>query len=122
MASGNSNNRKIQNILRKQQSITEAVNKYSQELLKSIEEKSFTQENIKNMLLTNARILSLLSGMVSKFANKNQLDGLSEQINEVQTKLNEKLKTKINKNNYNKHIHNVNISGTSKNTSKPKVP
>ena len=77
------------------------VNKYSKELLNSIEHKSFTEENIKNMLLTNARILALLSDMVSKFANKNELKGLSEKINTVQTKLNEKL----NASTYTNHKH-----------------
>lgn len=115
MASGNISNTKIHNILRKEQSITEAVNKYSKELLKSIEEKSFTQENIKNMLLTNARILALLNDMVSKFANKNELKGLSEKINKVQNELNAKLNTKI----YNNHIHKINSTGTSNKTSTP---
>jgi flagellar motor switch protein FliG len=116
MASGNGNNTKIQNI-------TKAVNKYSEELLTSIEHKSFTEENIKNMLLTNASILVLLreilsqSGMVSKFANKNELNGLTEKIKEVQTVLNEKLNTEI----YKKHIHKFKgvPDGTNASTNKP---
>ena len=71
------------------------------------------------MLLTNASILSLLSGMISELASKNELNGLTEKIKEVQTVLNEKLNNKINRKNYNKHIHNVSFSGTLTNTSNP---
>ena len=78
------------------------VNKYSQELLKSIENKSFTEENIKNMLLTNARILALINDMVSKLASKQYLNTtLSNKINNVQKILN----SKLNKSTYNIHKH-----------------
>ena len=92
------------------------VNKYSQELLNSIEHKSFTEENIKNMLLTNARILSLLSEILSQLPNTQELEyELSQKIKNVQNKLNKKLNTEIYKN----HTHKLNATKSADKTSNP---
>ena len=93
------------------------VNRYSADLLKSIENKSFTEENIKNMLLTNARILALINDMVSKLGTKNKLNDLSNKIKIVQNKLNNKLNKSI----YNSHTHEFTgvADGTQGTTNKP---
>jgi methyltransferase-like protein len=94
MASGNYGNRVI-TFEDGTNGLSKAVNKYSKELLNSIKNKSFTEENIKNMLLTNARILVLLRKMLSQLPNTTKLDELSKKINEVQTELKKTHENKI---------------------------
>ena len=49
--------------------LTNLVNQYSQNMLNSIKTKSLTDENVKNILLTNARILVMLNAILKKLKN-----------------------------------------------------
>ena len=75
------------------------VNNYSNNLLNSIEKKSFTEENIKNMLLTNGRILVLLNNITSNMTPRSEVNEMKQQINSVSISLNQLI------NHYKNHKH-----------------